>query len=61
MKDEIIQHYRRLLESPDAEKCYIDLKKHYDSMEMSPESIGLSHLLKERFNVVVDLPADKKQ
>lgn len=61
MKDDVIKHYLRLLENPDAEKGYIDLKKYYESLEMIPESIGLAHLLKERFNVVIDLPTDKKQ
>lgn len=61
MKDDVIKYYLRLLENPDAQKSYIDLKNYYDSEEMTPESVGISHLLKERFNVVVDLPADKQQ
>jgi hypothetical protein len=61
MKDDVIKQYLKVLENPDAEKNYIELKKYYESLDMIPECVGLIHLLKERFNVDIDLSSDKKQ
>jgi hypothetical protein len=50
-----------LLENPDAEKAYVDLKKYYDSVGMEPESLAIEHLIKEKFHVVSNSSTSQKQ
>ena len=58
---EIIDLFLLVIENPRNQKAYKDLKKYYESKNMTNVSEAFGNLLKEKFDVSDDISAGKKQ